>query len=565
MINSQNKTPDYSFQEIAKNKIVSVFEKNLKSKILLVIPTGGGKTTTALKSIYEMYNKGLLFETDRILWVTHRVNLVSQVKEYLDPDPEGKDTEEDLKRKKILKQIFDIRIINNLSKKLESIDVSVYKLFIIDEAHHTGAASYKPLFNKNIGILGLTATPVRTDSEKLQFDSIAYQITYRELLKRRVILEPEFLTISTNSEITLDNSDDLNDVNITNKQYNTPKRNQIIADTIFDTADAHKKIIIFAGSNNHVDDLYKIFDIKNKIEGEQYHIGYIYSENRNGKTNDGGITNDKYLKWHKGLNKPTILINCGILTEGYDDPNIDTVVLTVPTKSELYYMQCVGRVVRRPKNNPEQKTYVLECEDKYVNFVYRIDNAWLFADLSPYLEPLIVPPIPIINNEYFKDELIKILKKHHVNTKYLNTIQTDLDADTTSLLLFKSTIGDNYKTWYPLIITPEKRSIYTEIFNHFSINISALSRINPSYIIFDKFELNENDQYFESRNSAYVNNFHRALILAYEDKINSTKVKRIEYYNFFIENRQKSWFYTFLYNIKIILRKLHHNLLSNYK
>lgn len=551
--------PDWSFQDEAVRRIVSDFENNSFAKVLLVIPTGGGKTITALKTIHELLKVGLIFDTQKILWVTHRKNLKKQVEEDLEIGDPSELNEEEIKRISKINKVLDIVLITEAKRRLATDSSNLYKLIIIDEAHHAGASGYKELFKENIGILGLTATPTRTDSTKLEFQKISYQITYRELLKRNVILKPEFLTIETNSVITLNNSDNLEDRTLTNKQYNNTERNQAIAKAIFEAKEAHKKVIIFAGSNDHVDSLYEIFRRKNKLEGEQYHIGYIYSDVRNGKTNEQGIDNDQYLKWHKKQANRSILINCGMLTEGYNDPMIDTVVLTVPTKSILYYMQCVGRVVRRPPknladNNP--KTYVLECEDKYINFVYRIGNEWLFSDISSYLEPVVISQ-KVGDESDLRVKIIDIMKQHDVEKKYYEIIPKNLNIDSTSLLLFKSTENPSYKIWYPLIFTPTSRAVYTKIYNELSENISQNKDDNPNVLIFDKLEVEEGDPFFGNRNSAYVTNFHHALGLAYADMINGSEVKRIKYYNFFEKKEIRNWLARYLI---ALYRKVVHRL-----
>lgn len=534
---------DYSFQEEAVLNIEKDIEKNRKAKILLVIPTGGGKTKTALKAIHKLKLSGIISPNQRVLWVTHLKNLRTQVQDELTVDPKKKYTEEELAVIETARSILDVELVAGAKNALELMGPK-YQLIIIDEAHHTGADSYQVFLEKDLPVLGLTATPVRNDERMLGYDKISYQITYRELLSRHVVLKPEFLTVETNTEVGIDNTSDFTDSGLINRAYNSSERNEAIAEAIFRAKNAHKRVVIFAGSNNHVDSLYDIIRRKNKLEGEQYHVGYIYSEARNGKTNERGVSNDEYLRWHKRETTPTILVNCGILTEGYDDPSIDTVVLTVPTKSVLYYMQCVGRVVRRPPPNPaqteEQKTYVLECKDKYVNFVYRIGNEWLFADLSATLEPVVINQ-EVKNESETRIWIYKLMKEHHVEEKYFNFVPENPDPETTSILFLKSTKSEEYKIWYPLIVTPTNRNIYTRIFNELSANISKYADFNPSYLIFDKLQLEEGDQFFASRNSAFVNNFVQALVLAYTEKLNKKEIKRIRYYNFFVRKRERWW------------------------
>jgi len=555
-VSIKNKKSDWSFQAEAVLNIEKEIEKNRKAKILLVIPTGGGKTWTALKAIYNLKLSGLLDKKDKVLWVTHLKSLRSQVEDVITVDQQRKYSNEDLVVIEAVKDVLVIKLVAGAAREIQSENKGEYKLIIIDEAHHTGARSYRPFLDTELPVLGLTATPVRTDERMLGFDKIAYQITYRELIKRNVVLKPEFLTIETNIEFDIDNSSDFTDSKLIDRSYDSVERNEAIVEAIFGAKDAHKRVVIFAGSNNHVDSLYDLIRRRNKLEGEIYHVGYIYSDLRNGKTNEKGINNDEYLKWHKNEKVSSILVNCGILTEGYDDSSIDTVVLTVPTKSVLYYMQCVGRVVRRPQlesgDSGEKKTYVLECKDKYVNFVYRIENEWLFADLSAALEPRIINK-EIESEADTRDTIYSIMKKHHVEEKYFNLIPKNPDPETTSILLVKSTQGDEYKIWYPLIFTPDNRNIYTMIFNELSVNILKYINFNPSYLIFDRFQLEEGDPFFANRNSAFVNNFVRALYLAYEELINKKEITRVMYYNFFIQKKKRWLPFQF---IVVVFRKM---------
>src|ERR1700722_5011219 len=70
-----------AFQRDAVNNIVSDFREDAKGRFLLVIPTGGGKTTTAVKAVSGMYDAGLLAPDERVMWVVHRDELRRQAKD----------------------------------------------------------------------------------------------------------------------------------------------------------------------------------------------------------------------------------------------------------------------------------------------------------------------------------------------------------------------------------------------------------------------------------------------------------------------------------------------------
>ena len=61
------------FQREAVDNLINDFDENRAGRYLLVIPTGGGKTFTAVKAVNELFEKQVLDPTsDRVLWTAHR-------------------------------------------------------------------------------------------------------------------------------------------------------------------------------------------------------------------------------------------------------------------------------------------------------------------------------------------------------------------------------------------------------------------------------------------------------------------------------------------------------------
>ena len=369
----KHRKPDWSFQEEAVKKIVGSFKDNPKDKTLLVMPTGGGKTIAAIRAINNLIEKNFLSKEQKALWIVHTKALKDQVEREINKEENKKN----LKFHKDLSKILEVKMKTAANKILRLPLSQNYKLIIIDEAHHSAATTYSNFFRKNIGVLGLTATPTRNDELELDFNDIVYSITYRELQQRNVILIPEFENIHTNifvyaKSIKIQkNQEEL-------EKFDTKERNIKITKEIFKRREKLKKILIFTGTINHARRLYEELDKENKILNCPYqHIGYIYG----GDNNEKNIKNNDYLEEHKRYKK-SILVNCKLLNEGYDDPSINAIVMATPTSSILYYLQCVGRVVRNPYPKKYEKSYVLEVVDKLPNINYRIDNRWLYADIS---------------------------------------------------------------------------------------------------------------------------------------------------------------------------------------
>ena len=533
----KHNNPDWSFQEDAISSLVGYFRHEPFSSNLLVIPTGGGKTLTAIRTISRLLDLHLLHSKDKVVWTVHSKFLRAQAEQVLN----NQENYVKFKLNKNLPNVIEVRMKDDARKTLAFHFKERYKLLIIDEAHHSAANTYKEFFTyRKLGILGLTATPTRNDDSKLEFQRMAYSITFGELVKRGVIIKPEFITEKTDININFSQGEDIEDFS---ERFNTDLRNNKIAEYLLKKKDIFRKIIIFVPSNNHVDSLYKTLFSLNQFYGNFYEIGYIYADRRNGKSNDKGIENEDYLNLHKNNKNPSILVNCMMLDEGYDDPSIDTVVMAVPTKSSLFYMQCIGRVVRNPnKGGNAQKAYVIEFVDNLPNFTYRIDNKWLYSDISDYLEP------KVVEQEYFNERdlnnKIKILYKKFSVSKEFVDYPRDIGKDEKiSLLFLKPTKSEDDKVWLPLLFKSENREIYTKAFNDLSSNISYYGNLNWKVLFFEKLEIPRNDKYFRHYN--YQSDFIQTLRRSYQEKLSKKEIKRLVYINF---NKidKKSWWSAFV-------------------
>ena len=144
------------FQNDAVSAIKRDFSRKLNGRYLLVIPTAGGKTFTAVKAINRIFETDILDDNlDKVLWTAHRIELLKQAEDtftkYVETYGETNSYEH--------RVIFEM--ISSVSKRLN--DDTAIKLVVIDEAHHGAANSYQPIFeHPELGILGLTATPSRT-------------------------------------------------------------------------------------------------------------------------------------------------------------------------------------------------------------------------------------------------------------------------------------------------------------------------------------------------------------------------------------------------------------------
>lgn len=478
--------PNWSFQTDAVSAVVRGFEQNMRSRMLLVIPTGGGKTATALRSIEQLRIRGLLGPEKRVLWIVHTLALRAQATDLLG---------DEVRRKRFglsadLVRTVDVCMKSDATRRLQ--ERHRYALIVIDEAHHSAAKSYLGYFEHPLGVLGLTATPRRTDDIRLPFDKVAYSITFRDLVRRQVVLLPTFLPEEQTS-LTLDITDLTDPVQLA--KFNTKNRNRHVVDIIFREAARHglSKLVVFVPTNEHVVRLFE--ELRAHNDGSEYqfaHIGYIYG----GDNNDRGESNEDYLRWHK-TQRSSLVVNCQILCEGYDDPSLDSIVMATPTNSILYYMQCIGRVVRNPGDDGSARAFVIEIADNLPNVSYRIDNRWLFAELSDFLEPTIYDikgwaPLRLFRLLYL---LLFGLPQRSVLDGFaiVRSATADLSpserksllfGSATSLLLFND-VPDNPKGVWRALPVPELESECVDFFNDWSERIDEYYTSNYEYL-FDR-------------------------------------------------------------------------------
>jgi superfamily II DNA or RNA helicase len=143
--------------------------KNASKSVMIESPTGSGKTSMALLAA-----KALQSEIPELVvgWVAMRRNLLQQA------EAENRDKEINVE---------NIQFISMFENKPKLVEQRVDKklLLIVDESQHDAASSMTHLHNilKPDFVLGMTATPFRTDRVKLCFDSVVTDIGIHQLIQ----------------------------------------------------------------------------------------------------------------------------------------------------------------------------------------------------------------------------------------------------------------------------------------------------------------------------------------------------------------------------------------------
>jgi len=461
-----------AFQRDAVNNILADFGRDAKGRFLLVIPTGGGKTTTAVKAVSGMFDANLLGPNDRVMWVVHRDELRNQARDAFAQFAEST-------KKPELPGRIDILMLSEVEQYLFNNPGA--RFAVIDEAHHVAAKSYQPLFVRTgLGILGLTATPSRHDKQPLQFTRESYSIGFPDLVSIGVLLRPNVIQVEGGKYDISDISDDSDALEILN---NDQRNDRIVKALIEHSAKIHKALI-YVGTRKHAQDLYQLLKSSEKLASKYESIGLILGNERRRYVSatkreiEGELRKD-FMAAQKASSR-SMLVNVDVLTEGYDDPTVNAIVMARPTSSKLVYIQAIGRAVRIDPQNEAKETYVIEVTDDLPNIKYRIDNRWLYSDISDQLEPNVIDVFYPSYNE-LHSQIEEIFERFHVKPEY-RIIPEYSPRDRVTMLLFKVYAGSNAYENVPIVITNETRQAAAGFFNLLAARMKQLHGLDIEQI-----------------------------------------------------------------------------------
>ncbi len=331
-----------SLRPYQKEALDAILENDAKgiSKQLVVLPTGAGKTILFSQLPIIRPN------TIPMLVLAHRAELLEQAKEkILASNPHLTVEIEQADRKAGHADVVVASVAtlgrNNTPRILEY-PKDYFKAIIIDEAHHAAAQSYRRVidyFNSPY-ILGVTATPQRSDSTRLTdvFQEIVYYKSIQDLIEDGWLSPLVGYRVKSKTDITK--------VEIQHGEYNqsqledeinNPERNACIVASYNNLANA-TKAIVFAAGVDHAQSLFSAF-AKNGTS-VRIILGTTPPEER------AQILSD----FKSG--EVMVLINVGVLTEGFDEPSLQTIIIAKPTRSTLLYTQIVGRGTRLFEGKP---------------------------------------------------------------------------------------------------------------------------------------------------------------------------------------------------------------------
>jgi superfamily II DNA or RNA helicase len=323
------------YQREALDALAAKFREGLH-RVALVLPTGGGKTVVFAHEVLEY----LAEHPDRqVVILVHTDELVQQAFDKLVKVAPHLNVGIIKARRRDVDAPAIVASVRSLQSSAARAQVKRVGKIIVDECHHVTTKTYMDIltdwggFGGGTIVSGYTATLMRSDGKSLGavWQSVAFRRDVGWMVRKRFLVPPRGLAVQV---------PDLNlrEVKANRTDYRKEELGEALAESLAPSLVAAAILEHAAGR--------KTLGFAPTVAS-----AYVFAE----ACEDAGIparvvhggmaTDDRKatLSWHS---RGTVLWNCMILTEGYDDPEVDCIVVARPTKSKPLYQQIVGRGLR---------------------------------------------------------------------------------------------------------------------------------------------------------------------------------------------------------------------------
>ncbi len=305
---------------------------------LVALPTGSGKTIVAAELARRLGG--------RTLFLVHRDELAQQAIEKLALVRPGvriglvKAKSDETDASMVVASVQTLARQVRLDRLVASGD---FRLVVVDEAHRSVASSWSrvltglgvlPECPEGTLLLGLSATPFRADGVGLDktFQEISFRLSILNLIRQGYLCDVVAYRLETRLDLSKVRTlaGDFNEKDLA-LAVNTPKRNQVIVRGYQKYVDG-RKAVVFAVDVQHAKDVSAAFN-EAGIPADVIHGEMAEGDRRRvlERLRTGEIT---------------VLANCLILSEGWDEPTVESIIMARPTKSTGLYIQAVGRGLR---------------------------------------------------------------------------------------------------------------------------------------------------------------------------------------------------------------------------
>lgn len=384
--------PLFEHQRVAAAKVEATLEHEPR-RVLLHMPTGAGKTRTAMHIVCEhLRRRGPTL----VSWLAGSPELLEQAAEEFERAWASLGD-----RPVSLFRSWGVQN-PNLTEARDGLLVGGFqKLFalngrdpnrilalgdrttltVVDEAHQAIAPTYRAIIESLAtkhpegGLLGLSATPGRTwadvdedarlsdffGRQKVTLEIAGYPDPVEYLMAEGYLARPTFRTLNSNAGASLKTAD----INALSAALDVPEamleqlgedeqRNLQIVRAVEDLTTRHNRIVVFAASVEHAHLIRAVLSAR----GVEAHlvIGDMDMSAR-----------DAAIRRYKGnAAHPIVMCNFGVLTTGFDAPSTSAAVIARPTRSLVLYSQMVGRATRGIKAKGNATAEIVTVVDPHL-------------------------------------------------------------------------------------------------------------------------------------------------------------------------------------------------------
>lgn len=320
-----------------------------KKAVLFVLPTGGGKTVT-----YAAMSQGAALRGNRILILEHRKELIRQASlavgglgvnhRVIAPADKVAKIRAAHVQKLGWPKIDNhshvaVASVQTLARRMDWLKTFDPTIIVIDEAHHAVAGTWARIIEAcpKATLIGVTATPVRTDGQGLGkssggcFDAMVIGPTMRELIEMGYLVPPRvFAPPGYNRDAAAHKGGDIDPASVAEGS----DRKKIIGDAVEhyrQLADG-KAAIVFCCSVKDAETTAQKF----RDAGYRFEVVHGDMEDEDRDTRIAGL----------GDGRIQGIVTVDVVSEGTDIPAAEVAILLRPTESESLYLQQVGRVLR---------------------------------------------------------------------------------------------------------------------------------------------------------------------------------------------------------------------------
>ena len=320
----------YDYQVEDLNTIFNYLDESGSDNLLYQLPTGGGKTVV----FSEIAKRYIERQKKKVVVLTHRIELSMQTSKML----RGFGVKNKIINSGV-KELQDqdeymcfVAMVETLNNRLqeEKVEINNIGLVIIDEAHYN---SFRKLFKyfEHSTILGVTATPLSSNIKlpmKDNYQKLIIGESISSLIEKKFLARANMfnydvslqsLKLGINGDYTVKSSDEL---------YGNQSMLGKLMNAYTEIAKGTKTLIF----NNGINTSKYVYEIFKKAG---YNIRHLDNKNTPSERKE-------ILSWFSETPN-AILTSVSILTTGFDEPTVETIILNRATRSLTLYFQMIGR------------------------------------------------------------------------------------------------------------------------------------------------------------------------------------------------------------------------------